>query len=109
MTPGTERETMPADKGLKKAVIIGATIGALVSLGAALSMDIVMSDTLQGTWWDAAARDVTKMFGPAWGQNSFVVSLVLVFVMAFLAGFGALLGAAGGITLNIFFKSVLKL
>ena len=97
------------DKGLKKAVIIGATIGAVLSLGAALSMDIVLSDTLQGTWWDAAARDVTRMFGPAWGQNFFAVSFVLVLVMAFLAGFGALLGAAAALIMNIFFKSVLKL
>jgi hypothetical protein len=97
------------DKGLKKAVIIGATIGAVLSLGAALSMDIVLSDTLQGTWWDAAARDVTRMFGPAWGQNVFAVSFVLVLVMAFLAGFGALLGAAAALIMNIFFKSVLKL
>jgi hypothetical protein len=109
MTPGAERKIMPDNKGLKKAVIIGATIGALVSLGAALSMDVVLSDTFQGTWWDAAARDVTKMFGPAWGQNSFVVGFLLALVMAFLAGFGALLGAAGGLMMNIFFKSVLKL
>jgi len=97
------------DKGVKKAVIIGATIGALVSLGAALSMDVVLSSSLQGTWWDAAAKDVTRMFGPAWGQNSFVIGFVLFLVMAFLAGFGALLGAAGGIMVSVFFKSVLKL
>jgi hypothetical protein len=97
------------DKGLKKALIIGATIGALVSLGSALSMDIVLSGTLQGTWWDAATRDVTKMFGPAWGQNSLAVGFVLFMVMAFLAGFGALLGAAGALMISIFFKSVLKL
>ncbi|MCK9418453.1 MAG: hypothetical protein M0R70_03625 [Nitrospirae bacterium] len=97
------------DKSLKKTVIIGAWIGALVSLGTALSMDIVLSDTFQGTWWDAAARDVTRMFGPIWGQNVFAVGLLLVLVMVFLAGFGALLGAAGGLMMNIFFKSVLKL
>jgi hypothetical protein len=98
-----------SDKGLKKAVIIGATIGALVSLGAALSMDIVLSDTFQGTWWDAAVKDATKMFGPALGHNFIVVGILLVLVLAFLAGFGALLGAAGGIMIRIFFKSVLKL
>jgi hypothetical protein len=97
------------DKGLKKAAIIGATIGALLSLGTALSMDIVLSGTLQGTWWDAAAKDMTRMFGPAWGQNSFAISLLLVLVMAFLAGFGALLGAAAGLMMHVFFKNVLKL
>ena len=97
------------DKGLKKAVIIGAVIGALVSLGAALSMDIFLSGSLQGTWWDAAAKDVTKMFGPIWGRNVFAVALVLVFVMGFLAGFGAMLGAAAGLIMNRFFKVALKL
>ena len=98
-----------SDTGLKKAVNIGAVIGAVVSLMTALSMDIFMAGTFQGTWWDAAAKDVTRMFGPAWGQNFFVVGLVLLLVMAFLAGFGALLGAAAGLIMNRFFKTVLKL
>ena len=98
-----------SDPGLKKAVIIGAAIGALIALGTALSMDIFLSGSLQGTWWDAAAKDVTKMFGPAYGQNVFVVSLVLVLVMGFLAGFGAVFGAAAGLIMNRFFKNVLKL
>jgi hypothetical protein len=33
-----------SDRGLKKAVIIGASIGALITLGAALSMDVVFSN-----------------------------------------------------------------
>ncbi len=97
-----------SERGLKKAVIIGAVIGALISLGAALSMDIVFSNTLQGTWWDAAAKDVTKMFGPACGKNYFAVTLVLVIVMGFLAAFGAILGAAAGLAMNRFFKLLLK-
>ncbi len=96
------------DKGLKKAVIIGAVVGALITLGTALSMDMVFSDTFQGTWRDAAAKDVTRMFGPACGQNYFAVTLVLVVVMGFLAGFGALLGAASGVIMNRFFKFVIK-
>jgi hypothetical protein len=97
------------DKGLKKAVILGAVIGALITLAIALSMDLFMSDAFQGTWRDAAAKDVTKMFGPSCGQNSFAVLLVLVLVMGFLAGFGAMLGAAAGLLMNRFFKVVLKL
>jgi hypothetical protein len=97
-----------SDRGLKKAVIVGAGIGALISLGAALSMDIVFSDSLQGTWRDAATKDVTRMFGPACGQNYFAVTLVLVIVMGFLAAFGAILGAAAGLALNRFFKLLLK-
>lgn len=97
-----------ADKGLKKAIIIGAVIGALITFGTALSMDMFFSDTFQGTWRDAAIKDVTKMFGQECGQNWFAVTLALVIVMGFLACFGALLGAAGGAIMNRFFKVVIK-
>ena len=97
-----------SDRGLKKAVIIGAVIGAVISLGVALSMDYVLSSSLQGTWRDAAAKDVTKMFGPSCGANWFAVTLVLVAVMAFLAGFGAVLGAIAGAVMNRFFNILLK-
>ena len=97
-----------SDRGLKKAVFIGAGIGAFITLGAALSMDIVFSNALQGTWWDAAQKDVTRMFGPTCGQNYFAVALVLVVVMGFLAAFGAFLGAAAGLAMNRFFKLLLK-
>ncbi len=97
-----------SDRGLKKAVIIGAALGALVTLGAAISMDYVLSSSLQGTWRDAAVKDVTKMFGPACGRNWFAVTLVLVTVMGFLAAFGAILGAVAGTIMNRFFKILLK-
>jgi hypothetical protein len=97
-----------SDRGLKKAVIIGAATGALITLGAALSMDLFFSDTFQGTWRDSATKDVTRMFGQACGRNWFAVTLVLVFVMGFLAGFGAILGAAAGVIMNRFFKFVIR-
>jgi hypothetical protein len=97
-----------SDNGLKKSVIIGAVLGAIVTLGAAIAMDYVLSSSLQGTWRDAAVKDVTKMFGPGCGQNWFAVTLVLVVVMAFLAGFGAVLGAVAGTIMNRFFKLLLK-
>lgn len=96
------------DTGLKKAVVIGAAAGALFSLGSALSLDFFLSGALQGNWWDAAARDVGRMFGPDCGRNVFAVAFVLTLVMCFLAGFGAVLGAAAGLVMNRFFQHVLK-
>ena len=98
-----------SDKGLKKAVLIGAVLGGLITLGIAVSMDLFFADSLQGTWRDAAAKDVTKMFGPSCGQNVFAVYFVLIIVMGFLAGFGAMLGAAAGLIMNRFFKVLLKI
>ncbi len=98
---------MSTDSTLKKAIIIGAILGALVTLGVALSMDYFLSSSLQGTWRDAAAKDVTKMFGPECGGNWFAVTSVLVFVMGFLAVFGAILGIIGAVIINRFFKLIL--
>lgn len=97
-----------SDKGLKKSIIIGAALGALASLGIALSIDVLFSETLRGTWRDAAAKDVTRMFGPACGQNWFAVTLVLTFVMGFLAAFGALMGVIAGVIMNRFFRFLTK-
>ena len=100
---------MSEKNGLKKAVLIGALLGGLITLGIALSMDLFFADSLQGTWRDAAAKDVTRMFGPTCGQNALAVYSVLIVVMGFLAGFGAMLGAAAGLVMNKFFKVLLKL
>ncbi len=97
-----------SDKGLKKAVIIGAVTGALITLGAALAMDYVLSSSLQGTWRDAAAKDVSRMFGPSCGRNWFAVTIMLAAVMTFLAAFGAVLGIIGGVIINRFFRMLLK-
>ena len=97
-----------SDRGLKKAVIIGASLGAVITLGVAISMDYFLASSLQGTWREAAVKDVTRMFGPVCGQNWFAVTLVLVVVMGFLAAFGAVLGAAAGVIMNRFFKLILK-
>jgi hypothetical protein len=97
-----------SDKGLKKTIIIGAALGALVTLGAAFAMDYFLSDSLQGTWRDAATKDVTKMFGPACGRSWWAVTLVLTAVMAFLAAFGAVLGIIGAVIINRFFRLLLR-
>jgi hypothetical protein len=102
------QEAPMSDNGLKKTLVIGAVIGAVITLGTALSMDVFFSDTLQGTWREAAQKDVAKMFGPVCGRNWFAVTLVLVFVMSFLAGFGALLGIVAAAVVNRFFRLLIR-
>ncbi|HTG00612.1 MAG TPA: hypothetical protein VK654_08500 [Nitrospirota bacterium] len=97
------------DKGLKKAVLIGAISGAVITLAIALSLDLFFADTMQGSWREAAAKDAVKMFGPVRGSNPCIAISLLVAVMGFLAAFGALLGAVAGLMMNRFFKLVLKL
>ncbi|MDA8099541.1 MAG: hypothetical protein M0042_07940 [Nitrospiraceae bacterium] len=96
------------DKGFRRTIILSAVAGAVVTLGAAFAMDYLLADSLHGTWRDAAAKDVTRMFGPRCGQNPFAVGIVLVAVMGFLAAFGAAMGAIGGAIISRFFRMLLK-
>ncbi len=93
---------------LKKSMLVGAILGGLATLGIALSMDYFLGDALHGSWREAAARDVTKMFGPQCGRNSCAVMTLLILVMGFLSCFGALLGAMAAFIINRFFKVLLK-
>jgi hypothetical protein len=97
-----------SDQGFKRAVVIGAVAGALITLGSALAMDVVLSDALQGTWRDAAAKDAARLFGPACGGNWYAVTLVLVAVLVFLAAFGAVLGIIAAAIMHRFFRALLK-
>lgn len=96
------------DNGLKKAVLAGAVFGALFSVGVAISLDYFLADSLQGTWRDAAAKDVGRIFGPGCGGNWFAVSIVLVLTMGFLAGIGAFFGVIAAMVLHRFFRMLLK-
>ena len=97
-----------SDRSFRHSVIIGAVVGAVITLSAALTMDLVLSSSLQGTWRDAATKDVTRMFGPACGQSWFAVTVVLVIVMGFLAAFGAVLGVIAAVIISRFFRVLLK-
>lgn len=97
-----------SNKGLKKAALVGAVLGALFSLGIAISLDYLLADSLQGTWRDAAAKDVAKIFGPGCGGNWLAVTIVLIITMGFLAGVGAFFGTIAAMILHRFFRLLLK-
>jgi len=88
--------------------MIGAVAGTLITLAAAVVMDVVLADALQGTWRDAAAKDVMRMFGPACGRSWLAVTLMLVAVLGFLGAFGAVLGIIAAVFLHRFFRALLK-
>lgn len=97
-----------SNKGFKRAIIIGAVLGAIASLAIAVSIDYVFSDTLRNTWWDAAQKDAIKLFGPEWGRNSFIVGAMLGAVMLLLAGVGAVFGIIAGAFFHRFLDFLFK-
>jgi hypothetical protein len=97
-----------SDKSFKRAIIIGAVLGAVAALAIAVALDYAFSDTLKSTWWDAAQKDATKMFGPELGRNRLVIGSMLGVVMLFLAGVGAVFGMLTGVLIHRFFTFLLK-
>lgn len=76
----------------KKFLAGGAIVGGILSLAITILMDTLFSDTLQGTWRDAIAKDLNTFFSLGVSSSSIVVNLAFLVVLAILAAFGAFMG-----------------
>ena len=84
---------MPENKGLKAVMLVGAAIGAILSVTFTVLMDVLYADSLGGTWRDAIVNDMHSLFSVSYDPHSFVVTLLYILIILILALFGALLGA----------------
>lgn len=71
---------------------LGAAVGAIMTIVVALLMDVMYADALQGTWRDAIAKDLGKIFSPSITPDSFIVYIVFALVLALLGAIGAFMG-----------------
>jgi hypothetical protein len=76
----------------KRLVIGGAIVGAVLTLVFSLLMDVLYSDVLQGTWRDAIVHDLERFFSISLAPSSPAVYLLLVVILLFLSGIGAVIG-----------------
>ena len=74
-------------------MIIGASIGATLSLVTSLLMDVLFADSLQGTWREAIVNDMQNVFSITMAPDSVLVYLLFILVMVFLSLIGAAIGA----------------
>ena len=88
----------------KQFLLFGAIFGAIVSVAISIFMDILLADTLQGTWRDAIAKDVNTLLHIGVTVHSVIVNLLFVVVLAILAGFGAFIGFIFSFFLYKFFS-----
>jgi hypothetical protein len=88
----------------KKFLLFGAIFGALVSVAISLLMDVLLADTLQGTWRDAIAKDVNTFFHAGVTSHSLVVYALFIVVLGILAAFGAFMGFIFSFFLYKFFS-----
>lgn len=76
----------------KRFLAAGAIVGGILSLAITILMDTLFSDTLQGTWRDAIAKDLNTFFSLGVSSTSFIVNIGFLVVLAILTAFGAFMG-----------------
>ena len=74
-------------------MVIGASIGATLSLVTSLLMDVLFADSLQGTWREAITNDLQNVFSISMAPDSVLVYLLFIMVMVFLSLIGSAIGA----------------
>lgn len=80
-------------KRRRTVLIVGASIGATLSLVTSLLMDMLFADSLQGTWREAIVNDMQSIFSISMSPDSILVYLLFILVMLFLSLIGAAIGA----------------
>jgi hypothetical protein len=93
---------------LKKFLTAGALLGAFFSIGVSLLMDPLYSDALGGTWRDAIVGDLQNFLSISVGKESFLVTVVFIFILTILGVFGALMGLIFTFFVYRFFHLLVK-
>lgn len=76
----------------KKFLLGGAIVGGIMSLSISLMMDMLLADSLQGTWRDAIAKDLNTLSPLGVSSESIIVWLAFIVILAILSAFGAFMG-----------------
>jgi hypothetical protein len=82
-----------AGKGRKKALIAGAIAGGVLSLAITLLMDILLTDSSQGSWRGAISLDLERAFSVEIAPEHFIVYFLFLLVLVFMTAVGGGIGA----------------
>lgn len=93
---------------MKKAFYIGLILGGILGVVVALSMDILLGQSLGGGWREAVANDLNRMFDAHLSQNNVFVILGTILVIAMIGGFGAIIGGICSVIIARFFKTLTR-
>lgn len=95
---------MDDSRKAKRYLYSGAVVGGIISLTISLLMDTFYSDSFQGTWRDAIAKDLNTFLSLGVTSKSIIVYIGFIFVLALLTAFGAFMGFIFSFFLYKFFS-----
>ena len=93
---------------MKKAFYVGLILGGLLGVGVALSMDLLLGQSLGGGWADAVAKDLNRLFNADFQRNSFIVIIGVIFAIGIIGIIGAFLGGIASVMIARLFQVLTK-
>lgn len=77
---------------MKKAFYVGAIFGGVLGIVVALSMDILLGQSIGSGWSGAVAHDLNHLFKTNLSNHHFIVILGVLVVISFIGLFGSVIG-----------------
>lgn len=99
---------MDERRRLKRFLFIGMILGACLSIGISLLLDPLYGDSLGGTWRDAIVRDLQTFLSLSVSEDSILVTVIFLLILAILGLFGAFMGLIFTFFVYKFFSVILR-
>ncbi len=93
---------------MKKAFYVGAIFGGVLGIVVALSMDILLGQSIGGGWSEAVAHDLNYLFKTNLSNHHFIVILGVLVVISFIGLFGSFIGGVFSVMAVRLFKMLTK-
>jgi len=93
---------------MKKAFYIGAAIGGISGVIVALSMDMLLGQSIGGGWSNAVAHDLNQLFKINLSEHHFIVIIGVILVISLIGLFGSFIGGVFFVMAARLFKMLAK-
>ncbi|MEW5745193.1 MAG: hypothetical protein AB1805_07145 [Nitrospirota bacterium] len=93
---------------MKKAFYIGAALGALLGAVVALSMDLLLGQSLGSGWSEAVANDLNRLFNTTFPHDHILVLFGVVVAIGIISAFGAFIGGVCSVMVARLFMMLAK-
>ena len=93
---------------MKKAFYAGAIFGGVLGIVVALSMDLLLGQSIGGGWSEAVAHDLNNLFKTNLSNHHFIVILGVLVVISFIGLFGSFIGGVFFVMAARLFKMLTK-
>lgn len=93
---------------MKKAFYIGAAVGGISGVIVALSMDMLLGQSIGGGWSNAVAHDLNQLFKINLSEHHFIVITGVILVIGLIGLFGSFIGGVFFVMAARLFKMLAK-